>query len=225
MPSRNARRAKRYEGDTALKRRYTFIGAAKALGVGADAVMKRVARGTVEHEKVDNTVYVRLDNGQDGGTNGDGAELLEANRVSDEIGRLAYVVLRTVNRMQAKGSTVRIVTPRDPEVAHELGMDPDEDRLLRAVEYLLEQGYVVPAGIDLPRGDYTIAPAGLEWLEMGVTESPEAPGEEAIEPVEDTTELPQEQLPRRLSQPLIEARKQLDREPIERPWWRRMFGG
>jgi hypothetical protein len=61
---------------------------------------------------------------------------------------------------------------------------------------------------------------------MGVTESPEVPGEEAIEPVEDTTELPQEeQLPRRLSQPLIEARKQLDREPIERPWWRRMFGG
>lgn len=225
MPSRNARRVKRYKGDTALKRRYTVIEAAKALGVGTDAVRKRVARGTVEHEKVDNTVYVWLDDGHDGGTNGDGAELLEANRVSDEIGRLAYVVLRAVNRKQAKGSTVRIVSPRDPEVAHELGMDPDEDRLLRAVEYLLEQGYVVPAGIDLPRGDYTIAPAGLEWLEMGVTEPPGAPGEEAIEPVEDTTELPQEQLPRRLSQPLIEARKQLDREPIERPWWRRMFGG
>ena len=150
---------------------------------------------------------------------------VRALTVSDEIARLAYVVLRTVNRTQAKGTTTRIVTPRDPEVAHELGMDPDEDRLLRAVEYLLEQGYVVPAGIDLPRGAYTIAPAGLAWLEMGVRESPEAPGEEAIEPVEDTTELPQEQLPRRLSQPLIEARKQLDREPIDRPWWRRMFGG
>ena len=156
------------------------------------------------------------------------AEEVRGLTVSDEIEEiegLAYVVLRTVNRMQAKGSTVRIVTPRDPEVAHELGMDPDEDRLLRAVEYLLEQGYVVPAGIDLPRGDYTIAPAGLEWLEMGVTESPQAPGEEAIERVEDTTELPQDQLPRRLSQPLIEARRQLDREPIERPWWRRLFGG
>jgi hypothetical protein len=156
------------------------------------------------------------------------AEEVRGLTVSDEIEEieeLAYVVLRTVNRKQAKGSTVRIVTPRDPEVAHELGMDPDEDVILTAVEYLLEQGYIVPAGIGLPRGDYTIAPAGLEWLEMGVTESPEVPGEEAIEPVEDTTELPQEQLPRRLSQPLIEARKQLDREPIERPWWRRMFGG
>ena len=148
--------------------------------------------------------------------------------VSDEIEEteeLAHVVLQAVNRKQAKGTTARIVTPRDPEVADELGMDPDEDRLLRAVEYLLERGYVVPAGIDLPRGDYTIAPAGLEWLEMDVTESPEAPGKEAIEPVEDTTELPQEQLPRRLSQPLIEARRQLDREPMERPWWQRMFGG
>lgn len=143
----------------------------------------------------------------------------------EETEELAYVVLQTVNRTQAKGTTARIVTPRDPEVTDELGMHPDEDRLLRAVEYLLEQGYLVPAGIDLPRGDYTIAPAGLEWLEMGVTESPEAPGEEAIEPVEDTTELPQEQLPRRLSQPLLEARKQLDREPIGRPWWRRLFGG
>ena len=61
-----------------MKRRYTIIEAAKALGVGTDAVRKRVARGTVEYEKVDNTVYVWLDNGHDDGTNG--AELLEANR-------------------------------------------------------------------------------------------------------------------------------------------------
>jgi hypothetical protein len=108
-------------------------------------------------------------------------------------------------------------------------MDPDEDRLLTAVEYLLEEGYVVPAGIDLPRGDYTIAPAGLEWLEMGATTEPleapgEAPSEEAIEPSEDPREPPQEQLPRRLSQPLIQAHKRVDREPTERPWWRRWFG-
>jgi hypothetical protein len=144
----------------------------------------------------------------------------------EEIEELAYVVLQTVNRTQAKGSTARIISPRDPEVADELGLDPDEDRLLTAVEYLLEEGYVVPAGIELPRGDYTIAPAGLEWLEMGATtESLEAaPGEEAIEPVEATREPPQEQLPRRVSQPLIQARQQLDQEPIERPWWRRVFG-
>ena len=147
----------------------------------------------------------------------------------EEIEERAYVILQTVNRTQAKGTTARIISPRDPEVADELGMDPDEDRLLTAVEYLLEEGYVVPAGIDLPRGDYTIAPAGLEWLEMGATTEPleapgEAPSEEAIEPSEDTREPPQEQLPRRLSQPLIQAHKQVDREPTERPWWRRWFG-
>jgi hypothetical protein len=223
VPSRNARRVKRYKGDTALKRRYTVIEAAKALGVGTDAVRKRVARGTVEHEKVDNTVYVWLDNGHDGGTNGDGAELLEANRVSDEIGRLAYVVLQSVNRMQAKGSTIRIISPRDPEVAHELGMDPDEDVILTAVEYLLEQGYIVPAGIDLQGGAYTIAPAGLEWLDAGASGPPQAPRKEAIEPSEGT-EPPLGRIPRRFQRELIEARKRRDRELIGRPWWHRWFG-
>ena len=48
--------------------------------------------------------------------------------------------MRTVNRRQAKGSTARLVVPSDPEVASELGMDPEEDRLQTAVEYLLERG-------------------------------------------------------------------------------------
>jgi hypothetical protein len=148
----------------------------------------------------------------------------------EEIEELAYVVLQTVNRTQAKGTTARIISPRDPEVTDELGLDPDEDRLLTAVEYLLEEGYVVPAGIELPRGDYTIAPAGLEWLEMGATTEPleapgEAPGEEAIEPSEGTTEVPLLQHPHPVPRALMEARKQLDREPTERPWWRRVFGG
>ena len=46
---------------------------------------------------------------------------------------LAWIVLRTVNRTQAKGSTARIV-PRDPEVAYELDMLPTEDELLSAEE-------------------------------------------------------------------------------------------
>jgi hypothetical protein len=50
-----------------LKRRYTVIGAARVLGAGTDAVRKWVARGTVEHEGADDTVYVGLDDGHDGG--------------------------------------------------------------------------------------------------------------------------------------------------------------
>jgi hypothetical protein len=148
---------------------------------------------------------------------------VRALTVSDEIGRLAYVVLRTVNRMQAKGSTVRIVAPRDPEVANELGMDTDEDVILTAVEHLLEQGYVVPAGLDLQGGAYTIAPAGLEWLEAGASGPPQAPRGEAIEPSEGT-EPPQGRIPRRFQRELIEARKRLDQELIGRPWWHRWFG-
>ena len=69
-----------------------------------------------------------------------------------ETEQLAWVVLRTVNRRHAKGSSARLVVPSDPEVASELGMDPDEDRLHTAVEFLLEWGYIVPADIDLRRG-------------------------------------------------------------------------
>jgi hypothetical protein len=71
-----------------LKHRYTVIEAAKVLGVGTDAIRKRVARGTVENERVDDTVYVWLDDGHDGGTTprhyggttGRGADLLDAVR-------------------------------------------------------------------------------------------------------------------------------------------------
>jgi hypothetical protein len=71
-----------------LKHRYTVIEAASALGVGTDAVRKRVARGTIEHERTDGTVYVWLDDGHDDGTtdwhdddaNGDDSELLHAFR-------------------------------------------------------------------------------------------------------------------------------------------------
>jgi len=148
---------------------------------------------------------------------------VRALKVSDEIEELAYVVLQTANRLQAKGSTVRIVAPRDPEAAHELGMDPDEDGLLAAVEYLLDQGYVAPAGIALLRGAYTITPVGLEWLEVGASGPPQAPREEAIEPSEGP-EPPQERIPRRFQRELIEARKRLNHELVGRPWWRRLFG-
>jgi hypothetical protein len=75
------------------------------------------------------------------------------------------VVLRVANRVQARGSTVRLVVPRAPEVAYELGVDPEENRFLEAEEYLLEWGYVAPVDIGLTRGAYTITPAGLRWLE------------------------------------------------------------
>jgi hypothetical protein len=56
--------------------------------------------------------------------------------VADEIERLAWQVLRTVNRMQAKDSSVRLVVPRAPEVADELESPPNDAELLTVEEYL-----------------------------------------------------------------------------------------
>jgi hypothetical protein len=133
--------------------------------------------------------------------------LAEAVRgVSFETEQLAWLVLKTVNRTQAKGSTVRLVVPRDPEVVDELGIPLTDDELLSAQEYLEDKGYVVLADVQLTRGVYTITPAGLEWLESGLPEPPEAPETAADEPER--------------------AEGQQRRSGgSEQPWWRRMFSG
>lgn len=85
--------------------------------------------------------------------------------MSEETEYYAWIVLRTVNRMQAKGSTVRIIVPRDPEVVSELSQElslyPSDD-LPSAEEQLLECGYIAPADIGLIRGSYTVDRAGLD---------------------------------------------------------------
>ena len=45
------------------RRRLDLRGAAEVLGTSVDAVRKRIARGTLESEKVDGKVYVWLDDG------------------------------------------------------------------------------------------------------------------------------------------------------------------
>jgi hypothetical protein len=127
-----------------------------------------------------------------------------------ETEQLAWVVLRTVNRRQAKGSTARLVVPSDPEVASELGMDPDEDRLQTAVEYLLERGYIVPADIDLRRGTFAITPMGLKWLDK-IPPEPLGASESVAGELERSEKKPR----------LATGGTQ---EGVERPWWRRMFG-
>jgi hypothetical protein len=86
--------------------------------------------------------------------------------------------------MQAKGSTARIVVPRDPEVVSELAQElttsPGDDELLSAEEYLVERGYFAPVDIGLTRGSYSITRAGLDWLGRGFL-SPPRPPETATE--------------------------------------------
>jgi hypothetical protein len=122
-------------------------------------------------------------------------------KVSETQQQLAWVVLRTVNRLQAKGSTVRLVVPSDPEVANELGQElgVGDEEILSAEEYLLGHGYVAPVDIGLTRGTHTITPAGMGWLEeRGLLQRP---GVSREEPRPD---------------------REGAREPSERPWWRRV---
>jgi DNA-binding PadR family transcriptional regulator len=172
-----------------------------------------------------------------------GSTVSEGTPVANETELLAWVLLRAANRQQAKGSTVRLVVPSAPEVAYEVGVELPEARLLEVEEYLQDHGYIEPLDIGLTRGTYTITPAGLEYLDMGASESLEAPREETTElseraeprlstarlatrgTREDTEKRPQGWIPRRLQRELIEVRKQLEERSEERSWWRRMFGG
>jgi DNA-binding PadR family transcriptional regulator len=177
----------------------------------------------------------------DGGLAGDGGaprgSVTEEKPVVNETEQLAEAVLRAVNRAQAKGSTVRLVVPRAPEVAYEMDIELPEDRLMKVEEYLQDYGYIVPVDIGLPSGTYTMTPAGLEWLDAVASEQLEAPREEATRPSEwteprpstndtreDTEKRPQGRMPRRLQRELNKARKQLEERPKERGWRRRMFG-
>ena len=130
--------------------------------------------------------------------------------LENETELLAWAVLQAANRTQARGTTVRLVVPRTPEVIHELDMEITEERLLTAEEWLVDRGYLVPADVVLTRGTYTITPAGLEWLRGGIPEPPKAPQKatEGAPGPEPTTG---------------GAEASADSESI--PWWRRVFGG
>jgi hypothetical protein len=140
--------------------------------------------------------------------------------VTNEIEQLAWVILQTANRTQAKDSLVRLVVPRAEEVTGGLEPTPNEAELLAVEKYLLERGYVAPANIGLTWGTYTITPAGFHWLEEGLSErSPterlrelaDKPSEEAAFEADLRAELEEE------SRRMEEVEKELDRVRQERP--------
>ena len=90
--------------------------------------------------------------------------------MENQIEQLAWVVLRAANRSQARGSTVRLVVPRAPEVAEEMGVDLTDGQFRSVEEYLLDHGYVAEADISLAWSAYTVTNAGLKWLEKSLPE-------------------------------------------------------
>lgn len=163
--------------------------------------------------------------------------------MGDEMEQLAWLVLRAANRRQAKSSTARLIVPRAPEIAEELGIDLTDAQFVSVEEYLQEHGYVVPADIGLTWGTYTLTPAGLQWLEVssaersatdGLRELAREPSEQAAFESAIRAELEQEQhrmekFERELGE-VQQQRRPEDTEPRlstgdaqtseERPWWR-----
>lgn len=167
---------------------------------------------------------------------------------------LAWLVLRTVNRAQAKDSTVRLVAPRDPqiidELGGELGLGPTDEELISAEDYLLEHGYIAPTGLGITRDIYTVTLAGLDWLERDLTALRSAPQQEsseeaqmsgathgAPEPLGEITQRAEEVGSivvlrgerERLLQELEEQRLRIERleaelEQRRSPWYERWFG-
>ena len=130
--------------------------------------------------------------------------------------QLAWVVLRAANRSQAKGSLVRLVVPRAPEVADEMIIELTDAQLRAVEEYLLDHGYVAEADISLAWSAYTLTPAGLKWLETSlpepflterVQELDVRPGEE--EEFESALQAELEEERRRME----ELERELDEEP------------
>ena len=90
--------------------------------------------------------------------------------MENQIEQLAWVVLRAANRSQSKGSTVRLIVPRAPEVADEMSVELTDSQFRSVEEYLLDHGYVAEADISLAWSAYTLTPAGLKWLQTSLPE-------------------------------------------------------
>ena len=105
---------------TVTGRGVTIREAAEALGISVEAVRKRIERDQLEHERVDNRVYVYLDedrteSGPDVGGEGAGAlveslqdqvsylreQLAEERRANDENCRLLLAALERIPQLEA----------------------------------------------------------------------------------------------------------------------------
>jgi hypothetical protein len=163
------------------------------------------------------------------------------------------LVLQITNRTQGKGSTARLIFPRDPEVLEELGrtlgMGLADKDLLPLEGYLLEHCYVAPVEIGLSTGSYSITTAGFEWL-GGSSSEPPVISQELYDQAQtsDGTDYGVPELSQRsgdllqevgtvvfrgerdrLLQELERQRLQIERLEAEirearNHWWRRLFG-
>src|SRR5918994_3722665 len=139
--------------DTPRSKRYTVPEAAKVLGIGTDAVRKRIARDTIPHEKdAKGRVYVYLDTGHDEGHDVREAapELVESLR--EQIGYLQGVIATRDEELRTRAEELR---RRDQDLER-------RDRIIAALTERIPQALEPPSE---PRGSPATAEDAPERAE------------------------------------------------------------
>jgi hypothetical protein len=122
--------------DTTRSKRYTVPEAAKVLGIGTDAVRKRIARDTISHEKdAYGRVYVYLDIGHDERHDDQGTapELVESLR--EQIGYLQGVIATRDEELRTRAEELR---RRDQDLER-------RDRIIAALTERIPQALEPPS--------------------------------------------------------------------------------
>ena len=137
------------EKDTPTSKRYTVPEAAKILGIGTDAVRKRIARDTIQHEKGDDgRVYVYLDTGHDEGHDAQekAPELVESLR--EQIGYLQGVIATRDEELRTRADELR---RRDQDLER-------RDRIIAALTERIPQALEPPS--EARESDVSPGPTG-----------------------------------------------------------------
>jgi hypothetical protein len=82
----------------------------------------------------------------------------------------AALLLRAMAQEQAESGTTR-VSPKHPNVARRLGLQPDSPELEIAERYLVDEDYIRPSNPDLDGDSFIITETG--WEDLGYQVTPE----------------------------------------------------
>jgi excisionase family DNA binding protein len=213
------------EGDRRGVDRLTIQEAARRLGVSEGAVRKRVTRGTLEHHKdEDGRVYVYLDAGVDNGVD-EGVDPNSNTLISQLRDEVAY--LRDENRrkdeiIMQQAMTMRQLTAAPPQEPSEARESPESTGPTGELGEVREELAAEQARREM--AESTLHEGMAE--EQRRREEAERERDDLrreLYALREARELPQtvEEGPERAETRSVAVESQ---EPVQRPWWRRVFG-
>ena len=222
------------EGDRRGVDRLTIQEAARRLGISEGAVRKRVARGTLTHDKEDDgRVYVYLDAGGRRGVDGGQDEGVDPNsnalisRLESEVAFLRDQVQRQQEVIAQQALTMRQLSAASPQEASE-----DAE----TVEEAPDSTEPRPATVEEAQDELGAERARREMAETTMHEGMTEERRRREEAERERDELRQALVGRgRRTEAHEEGEEQQGRgqpraatggaqEGARRPWWRRMFG-